>query len=139
MVVGVTGSREIPSAEQVENLTAVLDFLFEPNTFQELHHGDCVGCDLVAVIKAEKIGYLVIAHPPIDGRYRAFYRGSDAFPPKEYLDRNKDIVDACDVLVAMPRTHKEELRSGTWSTVRYARKTDTPVVLVHGDGIIVED
>ena len=46
--------------------------------------------------------------------------------PKPYLDRNRDIVDACEVLLATP-DGPERLRSGTWSTVRYARKIGKPV------------
>lgn len=45
------------------------------------------------------------------------------YPVKPPLKRNYDIVDACDILLAAPRTLTEELRSGTWATIRYARKT----------------
>jgi hypothetical protein len=39
-----------------------------------------------------------------------------------YLDRNEYMVDLCDVLLAFPDTEREMLRSGTWHTVRAARR-----------------
>lgn len=50
--------------------------------------------------------------------------------PAEYLDRNHAIVDECSVLIAAPRSLTEEQRSGTWATVRYARKMGRPVVIL---------
>lgn len=44
-------------------------------------------------------------------------------PAKPYLERNKDIAnEGIDGLIAAPSGWVEELRSGTWATVRYARK-----------------
>ncbi len=48
----------------------------------------------------------------------------------EELDRNRDIVAAVSILIAAPETDIEEQRSGTWATVRYARKKGIPVVIV---------
>jgi hypothetical protein len=50
------------------------------------------------------------------------------------LDRNKMMVDDCEALIATPRLMVEELRSGTWSTIRYARKCRKPVHIVWPDG-----
>lgn len=33
----------------------------------------------------------------------------------------------------------EQLRSGTWSTIRYARRVDIPRVIVYPDGSIVKE
>ena len=51
-----------------------------------------------------------------------------------YLDgftetRNKDIVNSCDILIACPENDKEVIRSGTWSTIRYAKKINKTVLL----------
>jgi len=44
-------------------------------------------------------------------------------PEKTYLERNLDIVKNSSLLIACPiNKNKEELRSGTWSTIRKARK-----------------
>lgn len=46
-----------------------------------------------------------------------------------YMKRNDAIVEHSDVLVAFPKTDEEELRSGTWATIRRARKAGVPVLL----------
>lgn len=47
-----------------------------------------------------------------------------------YMMRNDELVRQCDVLIAFPPTHREELRSGTWATVRRATKAGKQVVLL---------
>jgi hypothetical protein len=44
-----------------------------------------------------------------------------------YMARNDATVDRIDVLLAFPRTLKEVMRSGTWATVRRARKAGVKV------------
>ena len=46
----------------------------------------------------------------------------DQQPQKPYLERNRNIVDNTTMLVAFPNNNKELLKSGTWSTIRYAKK-----------------
>ena len=50
---------------------------------------------------------------------------------KSPLERNHDIVDTCDILVAFPAERNEILRSGTWATVRYALKMLKPTVIIY--------
>jgi hypothetical protein len=58
------------------------------------------------------------------------------YPTRPYLARNKDIVDACTILIATPAQNSEIQRSGTWATVRYAKsKYDrSRIVIVRPDG-----
>lgn len=42
--------------------------------------------------------------------------------PDKPLERNKKIVEASNLLIATPKEFKHTLRSGTWSTIRYAWK-----------------
>ena len=56
-------------------------------------------------------------------------------PAKDYLVRNHDIVDVCDVLVATPGQKEEQIRSGTWATIRYARKIRKQIIIVYPDGL----
>jgi hypothetical protein len=102
------------------------------------HHGDCVGADAVAHSLARVLGLRVSIHPPTDPRQRAFCEGADRVCPEEpYLDRNHRIVRETDVLIACPGERQEVLRgSGTWSTVRYARKQGRPVIIVLPEGVI---
>jgi predicted Rossmann fold nucleotide-binding protein DprA/Smf involved in DNA uptake len=51
-----------------------------------------------------------------------------------YMDRNARLVALGDMLLAFPATRAEELRSGTWSTIRRARKAGKRIVIVPLDG-----
>jgi hypothetical protein len=99
----------------------------------EFHHGDAVGADADAHRIALNMGYAIVIHPPKNPSKRAFCKIGDILPEKDYLDRNKDIVDATDVLIATPKENTEQLRSGTWSTVRYARKKGKKVYIIKPD------
>ena len=89
-----------------------------------LHSGDCLGADALAFKYAKKLGWKNELHPPLNPKYRAYCKGYDKIhPEKEYLARNRDIVDSSKFLIAFPKDpSKEEQRSGTWATIRYARK-----------------
>lgn len=118
MKVGFTGTRKGMSPRQRRQLAAIL------HAVTEIHHGDCVGADEQAHELAVEAGIRRVVHPPSNPGKRAWCGiddGSTVLPAKPYLARNRDIVDACDVLMAAPYG-PEEVRSGTWSTVRYARK-----------------
>jgi len=61
---------------------------------------------------------------------RAFCEGySEIREEKPYPVRNRDIVDESDMMVACPGG-PEELRSGTWSTIRYAHKQGKEVLIL---------
>ena len=49
------------------------------------------------------------------------------------LNRNKNIVDASNLIFAFP-FDKEIIRSGTWSTIRYAKKINKPLIIIRKDG-----
>jgi hypothetical protein len=58
-------------------------------------------------------------------------------PERTYLERNKDIVRESASLIAAPLQAEEQQRSGTWSTVRFARKIGKPVFLILPDGTVL--
>jgi hypothetical protein len=119
MIIGFTGTSAGMSDNQMQQLGTKL---VELNA-TEFHHGDCVGADAQAHNLARVMFLLIHIHPPTNDYRRAFCTGAHHIhTPKPYLDRNHDIVDACDVLIATPEQDEEILRSGTWATVRYARK-----------------
>ncbi|HZO23414.1 MAG TPA: hypothetical protein VFB37_13005 [Steroidobacteraceae bacterium] len=101
-----------------------------------LHHGDCIGADAEAHDIAVQLGLAVVIHPPSEDYQRAFKSSPFVRAPRDFLKRNKDIVRETALLVAAPAGEIEELRSGTWSTVRYARRIGRPVWLILPDGRI---
>ena len=128
MKVGFTGTRFGMSYKQKEALSNLLYETLD----EEFHHGDCLGADYEADSIARKWGYEIVIHPPEDKKYRAFcaQSGDTVWEPAPYLERNRDIVDSTDKLIAAPKSGKEELRSGTWATIRYARKMGKEVVIL---------
>jgi hypothetical protein len=99
------------------------------------HHGDCVGADAEADTLAKQTMRPVIIHPPTNNRFRAFCTNArETREAQPYLQRNGAIVRECDVLIATPRTDAEQRRSGTWSTIRYARKLSKPILLISPSG-----
>ena len=64
----------------------------------------------------------VIAHPPIKTDLLSTFDGNDrVLPAKDYLARDRDIAEACDVLLACPDGPRHA-NSGTWYTIDYATK-----------------
>lgn len=125
MRVGFTGSRKGMTMSQHEQLARVLAWLrsgwqFESGEPLEFHHGNSpeLGADQQAAAIAVRLGYTEYRHNPED-------RSSSAM-----LQRNREIVQSIDILVAAPEYNAEKLRSGTWATVRYARAAGLPIVML---------
>jgi hypothetical protein len=103
-----------------------------------VHHGDCVGADVEAHVAAHWVGAKPIIHPPDNDAKRAHCTGWwEMREEKYYTDRNKDIVNESELLVACPYdVIHEKCRHGTCSTVRYARRLGKPVRVVLLDGTV---
>jgi hypothetical protein len=136
MIVGFAGTQQSPTARQEHTLREILEELY--SLVNELHHGDCIGADALAHNIAVNLGYGIVQHPPLNEAKRAFCTTPDMIirDPKEYLERNRDIVDETTVLVAIPLQDIELVRSGTWSTVLYARRLRRPIWIIRRDGTI---
>ena len=126
--VGFTGTRGGLTAEQHRDL--VQFFTDHYDRISEWHHGDCVGADEESHILA--VHFLgvekVFIHPPTDPKHRAWCESPNMLPLAPYLERDRAIVDATDMLVGAPKAGKPAPRSGTWYTIRYAKKQCRPVV-----------
>lgn len=134
--VAVTGTATGGTPEQ---LATLCELLWRPS-IRTLRHGDCVGVDAQAhelmVVRPGGRSQIII-HPPRNPQRRAFCDDYDlAKPLKEYLERDQDLAMACDMLLAVPSHDKEQLRSGTWATARYAYKAGKLVLIIHCDGNI---
>lgn len=105
----------------------------------ELQHGDCQGADAQAHALAVREGIRTVAHPPIVELLRAFCAADLVLEPQDYLRRDRNIVDASHALLAAPKTATEVGWSGTWYTIRYARRRHKNVVIIGPDGKVLED
>lgn len=134
MIVGFTGTKRGQTPRQ----RAATRALFAKLGVTVLHHGDCVGSDAEADYDARRLGATIVIHPPNDDELRAFCDWSmphEIRDLKPYLERNHDIVnEGVDGLIATPKEMDEVLRSGTWSTIRYAHKVGRRLLIIYPDG-----
>ncbi len=141
MQIGFTGTQR-GMTELQEHSVHVLILQQRPTS---VHHGDCIGSDAVFheiiewYTRPRRSGHecAIVIHPPRSDAKRAFKKGTGiTHPPKPYIQRNHDIVDDSDVLIATPGEDNEVLRSGTWATIRYARMKKKLVYVVLPDGMV---
>lgn len=132
MKIGFTGTREGMSEYQRRQFCVELLKRLEEEPESELHHGGCRGADREAHAFAALFACPNIVHPGSDTILpdQVQITSSLIMPAKPNLVRNHDIVDTCEVLIAAPFTDEEQLRSGTWATIRYARKQGKEVVIL---------
>lgn len=136
---GFTGTQDGTTCEQHTSLVRVL----KESVATEFHYGCCVGADEEA---ADIIHELVpkpkiIGHPPTNRKKMSRwceYVCNDMAPAEPYLIRNGRIVEAVDEMIACPKG-EEELRSGTWATIRFARKCGKPVTIIWPDGSVEKE
>ena len=118
--------------------------LIKSKTFNEFHHGDCIGSDKQAhemvkrYRKNTKQSVKLIGHPPRYNKFRAYCDFDMEHKTHEYLRRNHYIVEDTDILIATP-LGPEELRSGTWSTIRYARQINRTIYIIDPDGKVEKE
>lgn len=135
MDVGFTGTQRGMTPHQM----AVVRDILRTLGGGEFHHGDCIGADSQAHDIALDCGYLPILHPPNDPKKRAWREVPSHLMRSEraYLVRNRHIVDETKWLIAAPGEPEEQLRSGTWSTVRYAKRRGKKIALVLPNGRVL--
>jgi hypothetical protein len=141
--VGFTGTRQGMTDKQKTTLHKILVSNNNIKNVDVLHHGDCKGADADAHYECWKLAISIILHPPDNPKHRNYcdtgpYEDmvKEINPTKPYLTRNHDIVDETDYLIACPDGYKEELRSGTWATIRYAKKQHVLVYIIYPDGTL---
>jgi hypothetical protein len=154
--VGFTGTQVGMTTEQRVIVNYTLGQLEHFEQFISYHHGDCVGADNdfddICIVRntdwdtmKSKHMYLLHLHPPDNDSARAFVkekqlpydnmgRGGIFSPVKPYLERNHDIVNESEFMIATPQQDKEKLRSGTWATIRYAQKKKKPLIIIGPTG-----
>lgn len=146
LTIGFTGTKEGLSYKQKDTLISFIAFEVQLSGDGGVvgRHGDCIGADATFDSICEALNVPVIIHPGKSKNggnpFRAFCgtnRPSTLIlEEKDYLVRNDDIVKECTFLTVCPKEKEEQIRSGTWTTVRRARKRNRPVVFIFPDGSI---
>lgn len=137
--IGFTGTRQGMTAHQSATLERKLREKIEATPFLEntvrFHHGDCIGADAEfdRMLRLIFTRPRIILHPSYLSHLRAHCETNgehSILPLYQPLVRNRHIVQASEILFAAPSTKHEVLRSGTWATIRYARKVGCAVELI---------
>lgn len=131
MIIGFTGTSQGMTEQQRQSLYAQLVALGPGHT---LVHGDCVGADAQAHFLASCRGWTIEIYPSTLGHARAYCAAPVIHPVMAPLARNKVIAKRAELMLATPREPHEVLRSGTWATIRAARKLgrDGWIILPNG-------
>lgn len=141
MKIGFTGTRngmnEIQAKTLVQLFTGFREF---DKKITEFYLGDCVGADMQS-------GHLIFKHaknpfkcyllpsdiPSMQGHLEIHYP-CVRLPPKPPLERDVDLVISIEILFATPKENIEQIRSGTWYTIRQAKKQGKDIYIIYPDG-----
>lgn len=141
MKIGFTGTRQGMTPQQRTSLSFVLRAFIQTDGVDRLpfHHGDCIGADSEAHDIARDLNCFITIHPPTKSSLRAYRGGDFVHAAEDYMDRNRAIVSACDVIIACPKEYDTVRRSGTWATMRFAKRAGKSVVMIRPDGEVVTE
>lgn len=151
MNLAVTATQGGFTPEQFQAAYSYLEWTFED--ISAFHHGGCIGGDdrlqwMIAQLK-EELSAGLRSHPGgVCSPRVIMHRGStpdkwalgcddnadEIREPRDNIERNHIMVDETDQLLACPSGKNEVTRSGTWATMRYARRMKKPVVIIFPDG-----
>jgi len=138
-IVGFTGTSEGMMNEQVLEVHMLLGE-FKNIGVRKAVHGLCIGADEQFHTMARAFQYWMIGRPGVTKSGKVWKRSlvecDTVFPAKFFLKRNPDIVDSSGVMLATPKESNEMIGSGTWATIRYARKVQKPLILIRPDGSV---
>lgn len=141
MIVAFTGTLRGMTGQQYDRVCGVYEHL-QPDY---ANHGCAEGADRGFHGIANKIPRGL--HPSNEKQHQwalANSRNPDVIHPiilgpRPELKRNLKMVKLSECLIAAPRSTTEILRSGTWATIRYARKAMLPIYICWPDGTYIVD
>jgi hypothetical protein len=140
MKIGFTGTQEGMTKSQRQRMVRFLELTLIDHTIEFGLHGDCEGADFQFDRDCFRQSIPVTVYPPENPNKRAFCENYHSIKePKPYLDRNHDIVNDSNIMIACPKEFDEQLRSGTWATIRYARKQNKPLIIFYPDGSVSKE
>jgi hypothetical protein len=131
--IGVTGTQKGGTAAQLYTFKLLIK---HGNVYRG---GVCIGADEQTAVIAKAEGLYLIGHPPIklSKKSKLLDIYDEMCEPKEYLDRDVDIAVKSSAGIGVPKGFEEEMRSGTWYTIRRFRGFKVPSAIIWPDGSIL--
>lgn len=147
--IGFTGTSRGMTVPQYHTMTRLIYEI--PDSVEiEAHHGNCVGADeefhriLCDQFRERATQLRFVIHPGDNPLMQAGcekkypWIGTTVLPVMSNLARNAEIVMAVDEMFATPKMDQEELRSGTWHTIRTAKRLKRSLTIICRDGTVVK-
>ena len=135
MIVGVSGSQN--ANINLHSHLIIGGIREHSDRGDQITQGGCIGADAIAMIVARLVfdrpihTVLPADHSKVFAGWRRYTTTWEQMPDgTSYMDRNDRLVEQIDKLIAFPMEATEVLRSGTWSTIRRARRKGIPVIIV---------
>jgi hypothetical protein len=121
----------------IPQAVTVYRLLVEQLDFKEVHHGGCMGADMdfdyiTTLLAAERI-----VHPcDLKQQQGQWNDGAIVLSEKPPLERNDDIIQISNTIIATPKSRKEQIRgSGTWYVIRHTKqRNDKCLIIVWPNG-----
>lgn len=137
MHIGVTGTRYGMTEQQKNVFKFILKHITKYMLYDDywLHHGDCIGADSEAHDIAVSLGFFTHIHPPINSSLRAFKNGCIIEKEENYFQRNRNIVNTSNCMIATPKNTNQS-KGGTWYTINYSKKKNKNLYIIYPDGNI---
>ena len=138
MQVGITGARAgitVHAGNTFENIMVKMH-----TVIKHVHHGDCKGADEDAhrFFETNYRDIKIVIHPPpknLKKELRAFCKAHEtkkALPT--FKQRNEEIVECTNLLIAFAPTKEVDRNSGTWECILHALKLKKPTIIIFKDG-----
>lgn len=139
-MVGFTGTARAPLPHcQNQELRRVLNQL-RGEGYRWLGTGMARHSDAQANTLARRQGYATRGYPMTGNPHPPLFFVDWKQYAKPPLVRDDDIAIDCDVLVACPAGTEASLpRSGTWATIRRARKLSRKIIIIWPDGSVTRE
>ena len=137
MIIGFTGTRNGMTDAQINRVAQILEDEEPTKTID----GMCVGSDAGFALLSSGLGVYTIGYPghskldEDDMTYRDPNPRDEERESKTHFERNRDIVNECDIMIATPSGDNFDHRGGTNYTIKYALKVgkEINIILPNGD------
>lgn len=140
MILTFTGTQQGMTPEQKDRVLRLM--IIRRIHIQEIHVGGCIGADqeFYEMLTENQLAITTIWPSNIQSKHgiavehHRLHYPHMVQPEQPPLDRNKEMVNLSTHLLATPKEYEEELRSGTWATIRAAWKQRlvTTIILPNG-------